>query len=388
VIIRDDSAGSEGIGTAFKRGFHDFCEGMVNGARSMVPIGVATGVAGIIIGTVSLTGAHQVVGEFVEYLSGGNLILMLLLVAVMSLLLGMGLPTTANYIVVSSLMAPVIVSVGAQQGLVVPLVAVHMFVFYFGILADDTPPVGLAAFAASAISGGDPIKTGIQGFAYDIRTALLPFLFIFNTELLLIDVTLGKAIFVFIVGVIAMMLFAAGTQGYFMAKSRIWESALLMLVAFTLFRPGYWLDQVQAPYRVVSGSELIQAAENHPVGELLRLRVVGPDFDYPDEMAKLTLLADLGEAGDGQTRLEQAGLTVLMDDEGAVLDEPFAGTAFFQTLQMFDFYADPLVRIDQVQLPVERVAKEVFYFPALLLLGVVVWLQRRRQTKPAFFGKF
>ena len=69
-----------------------------------------------------------------------------------------------------------------------PLIAVHLFVFYFGILADDTPPVGLAAFAAAAISGGDPIRTGVQGFMYDIRTALLPFLFIFNTELLLIDV--------------------------------------------------------------------------------------------------------------------------------------------------------------------------------------------------------
>jgi TRAP-type uncharacterized transport system fused permease subunit len=123
---------------------------------------------------------------------------MLLLVAVMSLILGMGLPTTANYIVVSSLMAPVIVSVGAQSGLIVPLIAVHLFVFYFGILADDTPPVGLAAFAAAAISGGDPIKTGVQGFTYDIRTALLPFLFIFNTELLLIDVGPAKAIFVFI----------------------------------------------------------------------------------------------------------------------------------------------------------------------------------------------
>ena len=387
-IIRGSSASSEGVGTAFKRGFKDFGEGMISGARSMVPIGVATGVAGIIIGTVSLTGAHQVVGEFVEFLSGGSLILMLLLVAIMSLLLGMGLPTTANYIVVSSLMAPVIVSVGAQQGLVVPLVAVHMFVFYFGILADDTPPVGLAAFAASAISGGNPIKTGIQGFAYDIRTALLPFLFIFNTELLLIDVTLAKAIFVFIVGVIAMMLFAAATQGYFVAKSRIWESALLMLIAFTLFRPGYWLDQVSPPYDVMPGSALIEAAENHPVGEPLRLRVTGPDFDYPDKMAKLTLLADLGEAGDGQTRLEQAGLTVMMDEEGAALDEPFAGTAFFQTLQMFDFYADPLVRIDQVQLPAERVAKEVFYIPALIVLGFVIWLQRRRQTKPAFWGSF
>ncbi|ASJ74678.1 TRAP transporter permease [Granulosicoccus antarcticus] len=370
------------------RGFSDFGAGMVSGARSMVPIGVATGVAGIIIGTVSLTGAHQIVGEFVEFLSGGSLIIMLLLVAVMSLLLGMGLPTTANYIVVSSLMAPVIVSVGAQQGLVVPLVAVHMFVFYFGILADDTPPVGLAAFAASAISGGDPIKTGLQGFAYDIRTALLPFLFIFNTELLLIDVTLGKAIFVFVVGVIAMMLFAAATQGYFIARSRIWESGLLLLVAFTLFRPGFWLDRVQPPYNELAGTELVQAAADYPVGEPLRLRIVGPDFDYPDKLASLTILADLGEAGDGETRLEQAGLAVIMDEEGASLEEPFPGTAFFQTLQMFDFYGDPLVRIDKVQIPAERIAKEVFYIPALLLLAFVVWLQRRRQTKPAFFGNF
>src|SRR6056300_846113 len=189
-----------------KQGARDFFDGMIAGAQNMIGIGVATGAAGIIIGTVSLTGAHQVIGEFVEFLSGGNLMLMLFLVAVMSLILGMGLPTTANYIVVSSLMAPVIVSVGAQSGLIVPLVAVHLFVFYFGILADDTPPVGLAAFAAAAISGGDPIRTGLQGFAYDIRTAILPFIFIFNTDLLLFDVTVLQGVIIFIVAATAMML--------------------------------------------------------------------------------------------------------------------------------------------------------------------------------------
>ena len=374
-------------GAAFRRGVEDFVLGMIGGARSMVPIGVATGVAGIIIGTVSLTGAHQVVGEFVEFLSGGSLIAMLVLVAVMSLLLGMGLPTTANYIVVSSLMAPVIVSVGAQQGLVVPLIAVHMFVFYFGILADDTPPVGLAAFAAAAISGGKPIMTGVQGFAYDIRTALLPFLFIFNTELLLIDVGLAKAFFVFLVGVVAMMLFAAATQGYFLARSRWWESLALLVVAFTLFRPGFWLDRVQPPYEIVPGTELVERAEAQPVGEPLRIEVSGPDFDFPDKVTQITLLADLGEAGDGETRLENAGLTVLPEDDEMVLEEPFPGTAFFQTLQMFDFYADPFVTVRNVQLPAERLPKEVFYLPALLLLGLVVLLQRRRQTTPAFFGR-
>ena len=368
-------------------GITDFWHGMISGARSMMPIGVATGVAGIIIGTVSLTGAHQVVGELVEFLSGGNLILMLALVAVMSLILGMGLPTTANYIVVSSLMAPVIVSVGAQSGLVVPLIAVHMFVFYFGILADDTPPVGLAAFAASAISGGDPIKTGLQGFAYDIRTALLPFLFIFNTELLLIDVGLVKAIFVFAIGTVAMLLFAAATQSYFIAKSRIWESALLMLIAFTLFRPGYWLDQVDPPYIEQPGTEVVQLAEANEAGKPLRVQITGPDFDDVDKMTQITLMANLSESGDGAARLNGAGL-IVMEEEGITkLDEPMAGTPFFTTLQMFDFYADEPVKINKVELPADRIPKEVFYIPAFLLLAFVVWLQRRRQTQPAFWGK-
>ena len=387
-LFRLGSANSQSFSDALSLGFRDFYNGMINGAKNMVPIGVATGVAGIIIGTVSLTGAHQIVGELVEWLSGGNLILMLVLVAVMSLILGMGLPTTANYIVVSSLMAPVIVSVGAQQGLVVPLVAVHMFVFYFGILADDTPPVGLAAFAASAISGGDPIKTGIQGFAYDIRTALLPFLFIFNTELLLIDVSLAKGIMIFIIGVIAMMLFAAATQGYFFAKSRIWESLILLVIAFSLFRPGFWLDRVQEPYTNVEAAEIYSAVEVHPDGEPLRLLVSGPDFDKPGEMAQITLLANLGSDGDATAKLTAAGLPTMQGDGFVQLDEPFAGTPFFTTMSMFDFYGDEPVVIQQLQLPASRMPKEIFYIPALFLLAFVVWMQRRRQTQPAFFGNW
>ena len=216
-------------------GFKDFVAGLESGARNMIGIGVATGAAGIIVGTISLTGAHQIIGQVIEAIAGDNLFFLLLLVAVMSLILGMGLPTTANYIVVSSLMAPVIVSVGAQSGLIVPLIAVHLFVFYFGILADDTPPVGLAAYAAAAISRGDPIKTGIVGFSYDIRTALLPFMFIFNTDLLLIDVGLAKAVLVFCGSLVAMLVLAAVTQGYFIAKSRKWESALMLVVVFMLF---------------------------------------------------------------------------------------------------------------------------------------------------------
>jgi TRAP transporter 4TM/12TM fusion protein len=376
--------GETDIAGQFREGGFDFVFGMIAGARNMIGIGVATGAAGVIVGTVSLTGAHQVVGEFVEFLSGGNLMAMLFLVAIMSLILGMGLPTTANYIVVSSLMAPVIVSVGAQSGLIVPLVAVHLFVFYFGILADDTPPVGLAAFAAAAISGGDPIKTGVQGFSYDIRTALLPFLFIFNTELLLIDVSALKAVFIFIVAVVAMMLFAAATQGYFFAKSRIWESACLILVAFTLFRPGFFLDYVQSPYDDRPGSEVVALAAGAPENSSLRLVVRGPDFDDPDKISERTIQADMGAAGEGLARLERNGLLILEEDGKAKLEEPLVGTAFSNELQMFDFYGDQPVEIAIVQVEAERMAKELFYIPALLLLALVILVQRRRQTVPAF----
>jgi len=372
---------------ALRQGWSDFVAGMVAGARNMVAIGVATAAAGVIVGTVSLTGAHQVVGELVEYLSGGNLLLMLFFVAIMSLILGMGLPTTANYIVVSSLMAPVIVSVGAQAGLVVPLVAVHLFVFYFGILADDTPPVGLAAFAAAAISRGDPIRTGVQGFTYDIRTALLPFLFIFNTELLLINVGPVKAVFVFIVAVVAMMMFAAATQGYFLTRNRIWESLMLLVVSLTLFRPGFWLDMVQAPYEDRPGIEAVQLAETVEPGGSLRMVLQGPDFDKIGEVSTITLQVPLGAAGDGVDRLAQGGLPVGLRDGSAVVDEPLQGTRFYTTLRLFDFYAEQPVVISVVQLPSDRLPKEIFYIPALALLAGVALLQRRRQTVPAFWGR-
>ena len=133
-----------------------------------------------------LTGIGLVMTEIVEFISGGNLIIILIFTALICIVLGMGMPTTASYVVVATLMAPVIVDLAAQNDLAVSLVAVHLFVFYFGLMADVTPPVGLAAYAAAAISGADPVKTGFQGFRYEIRTALLPFIFIFNGGILMI----------------------------------------------------------------------------------------------------------------------------------------------------------------------------------------------------------
>ncbi|HAQ85738.1 MAG TPA: C4-dicarboxylate ABC transporter, partial [Pseudomonas sp.] len=209
-MLRKD--GSHQHGT-FMDGVVDLREGLIAGARNMIGIGIATAAAGIIVGAVSQTGVGLVLADLVELLSMGNLMLMLLLTAFLSLILGMGLPTTANYIVVSSLLAPVVVALGQQSGLIVPLIAVHLFVFYFGIMADVTPPVGLASFAAAAVSKGDPIKTGVVAFYYSLRTAALPFLFIFNTDLLLIDVDFWHGVVIFVIATLAMLIFAAGTQG-------------------------------------------------------------------------------------------------------------------------------------------------------------------------------
>ncbi len=371
--------GSGNIGACFREGVNDWVAGMISGSRNMIGIGIATGAAGIIIGTISLTGAHQVIGAFVEAISGGSLLFMLILVAIMSLILGMGLPTTANYIVVSSLMAPVIVSLGAQSGLIVPLIAVHLFVFYFGILADDTPPVGLAAFAAAAISGGDPIKTGLQGFAYDIRTALLPFLFLFNTELLLIDVSPLKAIFVFVVAVVAMMLFAAATQGYFFVRNRIWETVVLLFIAFTLFRPGFWLDRVAPPFDDRPGTEIIELAGDRPVDDMLRVKITGPDLNYPDRIFSTSILIPMGDKGDGMSRLENNGLFITVDGDAAAMEEPLPGSPFVGLGRKFDFYGDDVVFIETVSIPNERIAKEIFYIPAVLLLALIVFLQFRRK---------
>ena len=365
---------------AFKKGLGNFVQGVVAGSRNMIGIAVATGAAGVIIGSVSLTGAHQMLGEFVEFLSGGQLMVMLLLVAVMSLILGMGLPTTANYIVVSSLMAPVIVALGAKSGLVVPLIAVHLFVFYFGILADDTPPVGLAAFAAAAISQGDPIKTGIQGFTYDIRTAILPFLFLFNTKLLLIDVTWWEAIVVFITALIAMLLFAAATQGYFMVKNRLWESLLLLLVAFTLFRPGFWLDRYDAPFQKIEGAALMAVLEapNHP--QSLTLNLVGPSFANPDLPESSTIVLAPGTVSPLES-LKTLGLAVSNQNGQAVVDSPDFSSKYALLDQKFDFFDTAPVRVQSLLLPKERMPREVFYLPAFLLLMGVIFFQHRRKKR-------
>ena len=367
--------GSGALGTAFKAGVRDLIDGLATGARNMIGIGVATAAAGIIVGTVSLTGVGLVMTEIVELLSGGNLMLMLILVAAISLILGMGLPTTANYIVVSTLMAPVVVELGAQSGLIVPLIAVHMFVFYFGLMADVTPPVGLASFAAAAIAKHDPIKVGITAFYYSMRTAILPFLFIVNTQLLLIGLT-GPIHTVITIGtaIIAMLVFAAATQGYFLTKTRWWETLALLLVCFTLFRPGFWMDMVYPPFDEVRGQAMQQEIADAPANTGKRIWIEGISLEGND-VRKGVLLPLGAKEGDYRQRLADAGVTVMPDgDELMVVGVRFGSVAEKLGLEQG-------FRITAIELPAARPAKEWFFVPALALLALVMWLQALRMRR-------
>lgn len=367
------------ISEASIEGVRDLLESLVSGARNMIGIGVATAAAGIVVGVVTLTGIGLVMTDFVEFISGGNIMLMLLFTAVISLVLGMGLPTTANYIVVSTLMAPVIVTLGAQNGLIIPLIAVHLFVFYFGILADDTPPVGLAAFAAAAIAKSDPIRTGIQGFTYDIRTAILPFMFIFNTQLLMMNIDTWWHLFLTVSSaVIAMLTFSAATQGWWFTKTKWWEVIALLLITFSLFRPGFWWDMVYPAKHEMPGVLIVDAADKLAIGQPIELQVSGENLEGK-LVSKHVLLPFDEDAVSADERIASTGLMLRQEGEKMLVDLVEFGSPAEAAGIDFDW------EITQVSLPAVRPMKEWVFVPTLILLAALGWNQRRR-AKPLSHG--
>ncbi len=229
----------EPLGPALRQGIGDIFSALASGARNMVSVALATAAAGIIVGVVAL-GLGQLITAIIDTVSGGNIYIMLVITAITSLIIGMGLPTTATYIVMASLTAPAIVEIGGMQGFMVPIMSAHLFCFYFGILADDTPPVGLAAYAAAAIAKSPPIPTGIQGFMYDIRTAILPFMFIFNSDLILHNIhSWIQGLLIFVMACLGNFAFASATQGWFVARNRVYEIPLFLCVTISLMRPDF-----------------------------------------------------------------------------------------------------------------------------------------------------
>ena len=228
----------EPLGHSVLAGLSRTVEGMISGVRNMIPVAMATATAGIIVGIVNM-GIGSMIVQIVERLAMGNVFLLLLITAIVSLIIGMGLPTTATYIVMASITAPVIISLGGGMGLIIPAIAAHLFVFYFGILADDTPPVGLAAYAAAAIAESDPIQTGIKGFIYDLRTAVIPFMFVFNAELLLINVTgFFQVSMVFLAATLGTLAFTNAVQGWFVTRNRWYEIPIFAIISLMFYLPG------------------------------------------------------------------------------------------------------------------------------------------------------
>ena len=292
-------------------------------------------------------------------------------------MLGIGLPTTANYLVVASLLAGVVVELGNAAGLALPLIAVHLFVFYFGLLADDTPPVCLAAFAASAISRADPLKTGVQAFAYDIRTAILPFVFIFNPELLLIGVdSFGHGIVIFVVSLLAILAFSSATQGWLFVRSRWYEIALLLVVTLALFRPDALMNQIYPEFSPIHIDRFSSGELQIENGRKIRLHVTR-ETDYGDRYKLFVFTLPEGRdttAGQTLSSLDMV-LTVETDGRWIVTDMVFNGLAEKSGIDFGDYVT--AMDIEQIARP----AKEWVYLPALIILLGVVLAQRRRMKR-------
>jgi TRAP transporter 4TM/12TM fusion protein len=357
------------------RGASDLWRGFVLAARNMIGIGVACASAGLIVGVITLTGMGLMMTDFVELVSAGNVLIMLILTAVICLLIGAGVPTTANYILVATLMAPVIVELGARSGLVIPLIAVHLFVFYFGIMADVTPPVGLASYAAAAISGDDPNATGLQATWYSFRTALLPFAFIFNPQLLLIGIgSWWQLGIVCASATLASLAFAAATMGWMRIRCTWLEIGLLLAGAGMLLRPDWVLDRGWARYETRPASQVMQVADRLNTDEWLILRVRGSTIEGED--ITKTVALPMGEGANGRERVRAAGVTLAQLGEQVTISNVKFGS------RARKLGLDAGYEVIELDLPNPARPDTAWgLLPGLALLAFVWWLQGRRLPK-------
>lgn len=359
------------INESFLRSLDEIKEGMIAGARNMICIGIATATAGIIVGTIALTGIGLKMTSLIELVSSGNVMLMFIFTAIISLLVGMGLPTTANYIVVSSLMAPVLVELGAINDMIIPLIAVHLFVFYFGIMADITPPVGLASFAASAIAGSDPLKTGIKASIYSLRTVVLPFFFVFNPHLLLVNTDYPlRVVGTIISAFTGIMIFVSCVEGYFITHSKLHERVLLFFAALMLFVPNAFLDLYMPRYTHVSATEIRQILKDHPEKMTLRMRVVGENIT--GDSTEKTVGIIIGE-GEGIERVEEEGLFLRQDQNKVKIDRVRFGSQAASQGLLTDW------TIKYIYVKTDRLPKEFLMIPAFGIIFLIYFIQRRRR---------
>ncbi len=215
-----------------------FGEALENGAKNTIGVAVACSMAGMIVGVVTLTGIGLKLATGLLALSGGVTIVALFFTMIACIILGMGVPTTANYVIMATITAPIVVKLG------VPVLAAHMFVFYFGIVADITPPVALAAYAGSAIAHSNPLKTGVTATRIAITAFIIPYVFAFNPDMLLVDGSLVSAIVITISAFIGMLGIATGMEGFMTTKLNIVQRIMCLLGGVFLIIPGSSTDLI------------------------------------------------------------------------------------------------------------------------------------------------
>ena len=355
---------------SLKEWYNQTITGFQKGAYNMVGVGVAIATAGIIVGAVGSTGLSTNLIIVVESLAKDNVVILILLTIVLCLLLGMGLPTTANYVVVASLMSAVLVDVGNASGYIFPLIAVHLFVFYYGLMADITPPVGLASYAAAAISGGDPLRTGFQSFWYSLRTGILPIVFLFNHELLLIGIeNIWHALIVVFTSLAGILIFTAATQGWFFNKLKIYEIIIFLLIALALLRPDFILNKFIPKYdfkNLTHNKELILKSDNE-----LRIKVTR-QTEY-GERYKLFVIPK--NSFKENYDLEKLGISVISKNDEVIIDNlKWNGLAKKTGLSIDDQITEFKVENQN------RPNKAIVYPFAFLVFSIFGYLNYRRKN--------
>ena len=354
---------------ALKTWFNQTIVGFEKGAINMVGVGIAIATAGIIVGAVGSTGLSTNLIIVIESIAKDNVIILIFLTIILCLLLGMGLPTTANYVVVASLMAMVLVDVGNASGFIFPLIAVHLFVFYFGLMADVTPPVGLASYAAAAISGGDPLKTGVQAFWYSLRTGILPIVFLFNHELLLIGIeNIWHALLVIVTSLIGILVFTAATQRWFFNKLRWYEIIIFLFISISLLSPDFILNKFYPKYNYkdLNNIHLVNLEPNKEVHlKITRLSEYG-------ERYKLFVIQK--NTFKNNFNLEEYGINLVKDENKIAVDTlKQNGLAKKEGFAIGDLISE--FKVENL----DRPSKAIVYPFAILLLFVFGYLNYRRK---------
>ena len=354
---------------SFKEWFNQTIVGFEKGALNMVAVGIAIATAGIIVGAVGSTGLSTNLIIVIESIAKDNVTILLFLTIILCLLLGMGLPTTANYVVVASLMATVLVDVGNASGFIFPLIAVHLFVFYFGLMADVTPPVGLASYAAAGISGGDPLRTGVQAFWYSLRTGILPIVFLFNHELLLIGIeNIWHGLIVIITSLIGILVFTSATQGWFVNKLKWYEIIIFLIISISLLSPDFVLNKFYPKYNYQEINKINSLKFDSK--KEIQIKVTRPSL-Y-GERYKLFVISK--NTFEDHFTLEDYGITLLVQDEKIIVDNlKWNGEAKKNGFEMGDYISE--FKIENF----DRPSKNIVYPIALILLVICGYFNIRRK---------